>query len=299
MHRNFSHDGAPVRTALLLAAGIGSRLSPLTDSTPKCLVEVNRIPILERLMRSLQSNGFKHLLVVTGHLSEVIQDYLGDRYADIEITYVHSPRYKTTNNIYSLWLAGKMIDEPFLLIESDLVFQPERLKPMLQPDRIAVSKMLPWMNGTTVTLNDSQQLDAFWLDTVNCNESSHFKTVNIYSFSRRTWRLIWERLDQHVSAKKVEGYYESVFAEMVSEGTITFAPVFFNADRWYEIDTHEDLSAAEEMFPGTSVVPVDMGKSLLPLRKLAGIRPPDVVDMKQRSIQGEAMRPSLSLVTSN
>jgi len=142
MHKNLSHDGAPVRTALLLAAGIGSRLSPLTDSTPKCLVEVNRIPILERLMRSLQSNGFKHLLVVTGHLSEVIQDYLGDRYADIEITYVHSPRYKTTNNIYSLWLAGKMIDEPFLLIESDLVFQPERLKPMLQPDRIAVSKML-------------------------------------------------------------------------------------------------------------------------------------------------------------
>ena len=288
-----------ITTALLLAAGTGSRLYPLTQNSPKCLTLVNEKSILERLVISLKQQGFKRLVIVTGFLENCIREFLGTKSGNMTIEYIYSPLYKTTNNIYSLWLAGKMIDEPFLLIESDLVFQPERLKPMLQADRIAVSKMLPWMNGTTVTLNDSQQLDAFWLDTVNCNESSHFKTVNIYSFSRRTWRLIWERLDQHVSAKKVEGYYESVFAEMVSEGTITFAPVFFDADRWYEIDTHEDLSAAEEMFSGTSVVPVDIGKSLLPLRKPVSIRSPDVVDMKQRSIQGEAMRPSLSLVTSN
>ena len=249
---DLSDDGEQVRTALLLAAGTGSRLSPLTDSTPKCLVEVNGIPILERLIRSLRSHGFKRLVVVVGHLSEVIQDYLGSRYADIEITYIASPRYKTTNNIYSLWLAGKVIDEPFLLIESDLVFQPTLLKPMLQPDRIAVSKLLPWMNGTTVTLNERHQLDAFWLGTVNRNEACHFKTVNIYSFSRSTWQLIWERLDRHISANKVKGYYESVFAEMVAEENLTFAPVFFDADRWYEIDTLEDLSAAEKMLPGHS-----------------------------------------------
>lgn len=249
---DLSDDGEQVRTALLLAAGTGSRLSPLTDSTPKCLVEVNGIPILERLIRSLRSHGFKRLVVVVGHLSEVIQDYLGSRYADIEITYIASPRYKTTNNIYSLWLAGKVIDEPFLLLESDLVFQPSLLEPMLQPDRIAVSSLLPWMNGTTVTLNERQQLDAFWLGTVNRNETSHFKTVNIYSFSRSTWQLIWERLDRHISAKKVKGYYESVFAELVAEENLTFAPVFFDADRWYEIDTLEDLSTAEQLFPGHS-----------------------------------------------
>ncbi len=290
MHSDLSDDGTPVRTALLLAAGTGSRLSPLTDSIPKCLVEVNRIPILERLIRSLRSHGFKRLFVVVGHLSEVIQDYLGSRYADIEITYIASPLYKTTNNIYSLWLAGKVIDEPFLLIESDLVFQPALLKPMLQPDRIAVSKLLPWMNGTTVTLNDRQQLDAFCLDTVNRNEASHFKTVNIYSFSRSTWQLIWERLDQHVSAKKVKRYYETVFAEMVAEGNLTFAPVFFDADRWYEIDTLEDLSAAEKMFPGPSQVQIDMSESLLPLRKSVGIRSPNAVDMKKQSNRGEPMR---------
>lgn len=289
-YSDLSGNSTPVRTALLLAAGTGSRLSPLTDSTPKCLVEVNGIPILERLIRSLRSHGFKRLVVVTGHLSEVIQDYLGNRYADIEITYVHSPRYNTTNNIYSLWLAGKVIDEPFLLIESDLVFHPELLKPMLQPDRIAVSKRLPWMNGTTVTLNERQQLDALWLGTVNRNDAAHFKTVNIYSFSSSTWQLIWERLDRHISAKKVKGYYESVFAELVTEESLSFAPVFFDADRWYEIDTLEDLSAAEKLFP--TPFPVAMVESLSPLRKAVSTHIKNAVDKKNTVIGVTPLRPS-------
>jgi NDP-sugar pyrophosphorylase family protein len=267
-----------VKTALLLAAGMGNRLSPLTDSIPKCLVEVNRIPILERLMLSLRSHGFRRLFVVTGHLSEVIEDYLGSRYAGIEIIYIDSPLYETTNNIYSLWLAGKEIDEPFLLIESDLVFHSELLAPMLQPDRIAVSKMLPWMNGTTVTLTGPKQLKAFCLGAESRNNARHYKTVNIYNFSRNTWRLIQERLDQYISAGKVNGYYEEVFAEMVAEGAISLAPVFFDAARWYEIDTLEDLSAAERMLPESSRIKVALGEKLLPLRKAISSRSRDALE---------------------
>jgi L-glutamine-phosphate cytidylyltransferase len=261
MRRNFSNCVTPIRSALLLAAGMGSRLSPLTDSTPKCLVEVNRIPILEKLMRALCSHGFERLVVVTGHLSDDIEDYLGSRYGDIEITYIKSPHYKTTNNIYSLWLAGKVIEGPFLLVESDLVFRPEMLAPMLQPDCVAVSKILPWMNGTTVTLDRQQQLSAFCLGKENREVGNHYKTVNIYNFSAETWELIWRRLDQYISAGKVHGYYEAVFAEMVAEGSISLAPVFFDNKCWYEIDTLEDLSAAEVMFPEPASVSV-MAESL-------------------------------------
>jgi len=291
MHRNLSNHGTPVKTALLLAAGMGSRLSPLTDSTPKCLVEVNRIPILERLMRSLCSHGIKRLFVVTGHLSEVIEDYLGNRYVGIEIIYIDSPLYKTTNNIYSLWLAGKEIKESFLLIESDLVFQPELLTPMLQPDRIAVSKMLPWMNGTTVTLNDSKGLKAICLGADSRNNSSHYKTVNIYNFSRDTWKLIQERLDQYISAGKVGGYYEEVFAEMIAEGTISFEPVFFDTARWYEIDTLKDLRAAEKMFPDFSRIKIAMGEKLLPLRKAISGRSKGVLDINR----SKPLTPSVGL----
>lgn len=291
MNSDLSNHGVPVTTALLLAAGMGSRLSPLTDSTPKCLVEVNQIPILERLMRTLRSQGFKRLFVVTGHLSEVIEDYLGSRYADIEISYIHSPRYNSTNNIYSLWLAGKVIDGPFLLVESDLVFRPELLTPMLQPDCIAISKMLPWMNGTTVTLNQQEKLDAFCMGTASRNDSSHYKTVNIYNFSAKNWKLIWARLDQYISAGKVGGYYEAVFAEMVDEGVISFAPVFFDPACWYEIDTLEDLSAAETMFPEPFKVKVAVGELLAPLRDAISSRSRNTLGMKNDLIP---VKPTLS-----
>ncbi len=234
----------PVRTALLLAAGTGSRLSPLTDSTPKCLVTVNEISILERLIATLQAHNFNRLVIVIGHQGECIREYLGTRKAGMDITYISSPLYKTTNNIYSLWLARKVIDEPFLLVESDLVFDTEMLTDMLYPDRIAVAKIEPWMNGTTVTVNEHMEIDAFHNVTVTPGEE-HFKTVNIYSLSSATWQVVKQRLDHYISNNMVNGYYETVFADMVKEGCLSFTPVFFDTSSWYEIDTLTDLRAAE------------------------------------------------------
>ncbi|MCK5339829.1 MAG: phosphocholine cytidylyltransferase family protein [Desulfobulbaceae bacterium] len=235
-----------ISTALLLAAGTGSRLSPLTDMTPKCLVSVNEISILERLIHSLQVHNFKRLVVVVGHQADCIRNFLGTRSGGMEITYITSPLYKTTNNIYSLWLARKAIDEPFLLIESDLVFAPEMLKDMLYPDRIAIAGLQPWMNGTTVTINNRHEIEAFYCGA-HKHDDNHYKTVNIYSLSTTTWQLVRERLDRHISNNMVNGYYETIFAEMVNEGCLSFTPVFFNTSRWYEIDTIADLRAAEQM----------------------------------------------------
>ncbi|HEY3318622.1 MAG TPA: phosphocholine cytidylyltransferase family protein [Coriobacteriia bacterium] len=235
-------------TALLLAAGMGSRLAPVTDSTAKCLVEVSGVPILERLLRTLRSYGFTRLVVVVGHESDAIQDYLGDHSGDIQISYVVSSAYRTTNNIYSLWLAREVIDEPFLLVESDLVFNEALLEEMLCPDRVAISRQLPWMNGTTVTL-DATGVAAFCLGEMSRPDATHYKTVNIYSFSHTTWKAICGRLEKYVAAKRTGDYYESVFAEMVADGNLTLTPVLFDADSWYEIDTLEDLAAAELAFP--------------------------------------------------
>lgn len=240
-----------VSTALLLAAGTGSRLSPLTDMTPKCLVSVNEISILERLIHSLQLHNFKRLVVVVGHQADCIRDFLGARAGGMEITYIISPLYKTTNNIYSLWLARKEIEEPFLLLESDIVFDEALLGNMLLPDRIALASLQPWMNGTTVTLNNRQLVEAFWCGGFTSHNVQHYKTVNMYSLSRTSWQLVRERLDQHIETNKVDGYYETVFAEMVAEGCLSFTPVFFDPNRWYEIDTINDLHAAEQIFPST------------------------------------------------
>jgi len=170
-----------ITTALLLAAGTGSRLFPLTKSFPKCLTLVNDRSILERLVNSLKSQGFKRLVIVTGHEKECIIDYLGEKSGDIRIEYVYSPLYKTTNNIYSLWMARNIINEPFVLFESDLIFNSTLLDEMVYPDRMAVALMQPWLNGTTVSLDRANKVTKFHKGTTDSYSDIRYKTVNIFS----------------------------------------------------------------------------------------------------------------------
>jgi len=244
-------DGSKrIRTALLLAAGTGSRLQPLTEDSPKCLTEVNETTILERLIRGLRAWKFERLVVVVGYLDNCVRDFLDRSASGLTIQYVHSTKYRTTNNIYSLWAARHAIQEPFLLLECDLVFEDVLLGEMLKPGRIAVSRILPWMNGTTVSLDHSRRVTRFHMGRDQPPDELTHKTVNMYSFSRPSWQRVTRRLERHISAGRVSGYYEAVFAEMVADGDLSFEAVFFDDQRWYEIDTVEDLRAAERLFPG-------------------------------------------------
>jgi len=238
-----------ITTALLLAAGTGSRLFPLTQKSPKCLTLVNETSILERLIKNLNQQGFKRLVVVTGHLEDCIRNFLETRAGNIKIEYVFSPLYKTTNNIYSLWMAREIINEPFVLFESDLVFDPSLLAGMLFPDRIAIARMKPWLNGSTVTINPSNTVDAFHSDAKTNSEQTRYKTVNIYSLSVSSWYRVIEKLNLYILAGKVNDYYEAVFRQMVLEKSLSFQAVFFDQKPWYEIDTLEDLAFAEKLFP--------------------------------------------------
>jgi choline kinase len=247
-------DRAQVRTALLLAAGLGIRLAPLTDAVPKCLLSVGGVSILERLLRCLDAHGFERLVIVTGFKAETIRAYLGESFGGIAIEYLVSPLFETTNNIYSLWLARHLIDEPFLLVESDLVFDQQLLAPLLEPDRIAVSRQSPWMSGTTVTLNGDGNVSAFYplptgVYAQHCTDAGHFMAVNICSLARDTWGEVCAHLDHYVAAGRTGCFYESVFEEMAAAGCMAPAAVIFPADRWYEIDTPADLEAAQLVFP--------------------------------------------------
>jgi len=240
--------------------------------------------ILERLISNLNQHGFKRLVVVTGHLENRIRDFLGDQRGDIAIEYIFSPLYKTTNNIYSLWMAREIINEPFLLIESDLVFDESLLDAMLYPDRIAVAKKQPWMNGTCVTINQSQQVKAFLAGNADSFGETKYKTVNIYSFSLNSWHCIVKKIDQQISDGKVNDYYETVFADMIVDGTLSFKTVSFGGKPWYEIDTVEDLAEAEKLFSSGNytttktvtlsqpdIFNIQLIKAVSPPRKTTGI----------------------------
>jgi L-glutamine-phosphate cytidylyltransferase len=256
MHRSDRvADVERVRTAVVLAAGLGTRLGQLTWDRPKCLVRVGGVPILERLAVILDEHGVERLVIVTGYGAQIIRDHIGHRFGGIAVEYVLNPAFATTNTMYSLWLARDLIDEAVLLVEGDVVFDGDLLAPLLRPDRIAVSKQLPWMNGTTVTLDARGVVSAIYSPPPgvygrHSRAADHFMTVNITSLARETWAEVRERLDLHVEEGHTGYFHDVVFADMTAAGTMSLTAVLFPADRWYEVDTPADRDAAELLFPG-------------------------------------------------
>ena len=232
MHHDVTRNDQ-VTTALLLAAGSGCRLRPVTDDQPKCLTEIDGIPILERLVDCLCQQGFKRLVVVVGYLEDRIREFLGDRRGGLSIDYVVNPQYRTTNNIYSLWLARETVQESFLLIESDLLFEPALLRGIQQPNKIAVSALHPWMDGSTVTVDDLLNVREFQIDDENNSNGLRYKTVNICSLSHQSWRQVVGRLQRYVVAGRVNEFYERVFADMVADGSLSCQAVFFDPASWH------------------------------------------------------------------
>jgi choline kinase len=237
-----------VTTALLLAAGTGTRLRPVTADVPKCLTEIAGRSILGRVVDNLRAQKIERLVVVIGYQGARIREFLRHSAGRMRIDYVFNPEYRTTNNIYSLWLARQQIRESFLLMESDLVFDASMLASMLHPDKIAISNVLPWMNGTTVVLDGARRrVTGFHVGNSTCN-APRYKTVNLYSLSLETWNSVEKRLSRYVSEGRLGEYYEAVFADMVVDGSLAFDAVFFDENRWYEVDTLKDLEEAEKMF---------------------------------------------------
>jgi NDP-sugar pyrophosphorylase family protein len=237
-----------VRTGVLLAAGRGLRLYPLTREMPKCLVCVNKKSILERLMNSLDRYGIERLIVVTGYKAHRIRQVLGNRYREIDVSYVHNDRFETTNNIYSLYLAAKRITSPFLLMESDIVFHPGLLEKMMFTDRIALAHPASWMSGSCVAVNEGSKVVSFQDQLPDRPDPAVKKTVNLYSFSEQSWRRIKKQLEQEIVKGNTDLYYETVFKPLVKNGQLALKGVLFEAGAWYEIDTLEDLAAAERLF---------------------------------------------------
>lgn len=118
--------------ALILAAGMASRLRPLTANTPKCLLKIGERCLLQRSIDALIASGIDELVIVTGFLREKIESFVVSHYPNLKVTFIFNEVFDSTNNIYSLWLARKEVEGcDTLLLDSDLLYDPEIIKRIL------------------------------------------------------------------------------------------------------------------------------------------------------------------------
>ena len=239
--------------AVILAAGQGTRLRPLTDHRPKCLVEVEGQPILRYQLEALCDVGVRECVIVVGHRAAQVRRAFGSRFRGLSITYVENPVFETTNNIYSLWLVRRQIAGEMLLLEGDLLFDPALLRAVLDTphENVAVVDRFRFpMNGTVILAHgDRAAAMVLKLDQPEgFDYGPALKTVNIYKFSRRAVSgVLMPALDDYVSNGLTGDYYEVVISNAVAEGTMRLHVLRTGPRAWAEVDTIEDLADAEQM----------------------------------------------------
>ena len=242
--------------AIILAAGMGRRLGELTKNNTKCMVEVNGVTLIDRMLNQLSRLSLNRVIIVVGYEGKKLVDYIGDRYDDkMKIEYVENPIYDKTNNIYSLALAkDKLQEDDTLLIESDLIFDDGLFDLILAdpyPNLALVAKYQTWMDGTMVKIDDDNNIvnfipkKAFDYDDVD----SYFKTVNIYKFSKEfSTNKYVPFLEAYTKALGNNEYYEQVLRVITFLDHSDLKALPISNERWYEIDDIQDRDIAEALF---------------------------------------------------
>ena len=246
--------------AIILAAGMGRRLGDYTKDNTKCMVPVNGVRLIDRLLGQLAKQSLKRVIIVVGYKGKELREYIESQYgqqltASCELQFAENPVYGKTNNIYSLALVkDKLQEDDTLLIESDLIFS-ERIIPMIvdnpYPNLALVAKYETWMDGTMVRLDDDQNIvnfiskDAFDYNDVD----SYYKTVNIYKLSKQfSQQKYVPFLDAYTKAVGNNEYYENVLRiiSLLNNHDMKALPI--GQEKWYEIDDKQDLDIAEALF---------------------------------------------------
>lgn len=235
---------------------MGRRLGELTRENTKCMVEVNGVRLIDRLLGQLSSLSLRRVIIVVGYQGQKLMDYIGHRYEGrLTIEYAENPIYDKTNNIYSLSLVKeKMLEDDTLLIESDLIFSDRLFRMILEdeyPNVALVAKYESWMDGTMVRIDEARNIvnfvpkKAFRYEDVD----EYYKTVNIYKFSRDFCEQKYVPfLEAYCHALGNNEYYEQVLRVITLLDSAELKALPVGDEKWYEIDDIQDLDIAETIF---------------------------------------------------
>ena len=235
---------------VILAAGMAKRLRPLTDTKPKCLLEVGGKTLLERTVRAMQQAGISEYVVVTGYRDDQIRDFLHVQFPEIGFHFLHNADYEHNNNIYSLWMAGEVVrGRDFLLMDSDILCDPAAVVAIARQEEPALAlnrhecgeeeiKVIVDADGHITEINKT------------CDPRQALgESVGIEKMTAAYSEALYRELDQMISREGlVDVFYERAFERLIAQGH-TFRVVDTTDYFSYELDTPEDFQHAQELMP--------------------------------------------------
>lgn len=244
--------------AIILAAGFGNRLRPITENIPKPLVEINGTPLLLNTLNLLSKYTINEVIIVVGHMKEKIIEKVGHKYKNMSIVYVENPIYDKTNNVYSMYLTKNYINDDVIMLEGDLFFNQNLLDVVMQGQADCNILVSPYdktiMDGTVVRVDSENNVKA--LITKRDQEegfdyANTMKTVNVYTFKKNFMvDKFFPAIELYIKTQDTNSYYELVLGSLIYYQNSNIKAIPIEATEWCEIDDLEDLKRAQIHFGG-------------------------------------------------
>lgn len=221
--------------AVILAAGMGTRLGDITTALPKCLLELNGKKIIESQIQELLAKGIDNIIVVVGYRSEMIRKVLGEK-----VVYVENKIFDKTNSSYSLRCAREYLSDGWLHMNCDLLFSPgilERVLKIKNANSIVVDfdlkptddqEKVRVENGVVVEMSKTMPF-----------EKAHGKTIGMAQFSPLGAKVVLDHLERVINSGDRSRWFFSIIADVLDH--LRFKAVTTDGEFWAEIDTPEDL----------------------------------------------------------
>lgn len=241
-----------IENAVILAAGIGSRLKPITDKAPKCLTEINGTPILSGALENLHINGIKYCTIVTGYLSGIIKETIGYSHGSMEIQYINNDRFAETNDMYSLWLARGIMEKGAVILEGDIFFKSKTLKKAITRMGNKSFYLAGKYNGTynEVLIKTGPDRVAKSIDVMRNRlaeeDDLHFMSTGMLIIQQDYSKLFSHWLQEFVKDNNVNVLFDDVLSAHAGDANLHVFEI--SHSEWVEIDTIEDLKRAEKTF---------------------------------------------------
>ncbi|WP_029233786.1 phosphocholine cytidylyltransferase family protein [Butyrivibrio sp. VCB2006] len=240
--------------ALILAAGYGKRLQPLTNVIPKSMVEVNGTPLLVNALDNLIEVGIKEIGIVVGHMADYIKDKIGNVYKGAVITYYENSRYLETNNVVSLYIAKDFCNDDMLMLECDIYYNKDIIEQLMRGKGECSILVSPFnretMDGTVIRVEEDKAIELI----LGSWQKSDFeyadvrKTVNMYRFTKEFVLKYIPLVSWYVKVMGEHSYYEKVLGSLLYLKECDIRVVEVPENAWCEIDDADDLARAREVF---------------------------------------------------
>ncbi len=231
--------------ALILAAGFGSRLAPLTDDIPKSLVPVNGKPILIKQIENLYDADITDITVVSGYRGNMLEAAVHDHFRDVNI--IKSEDFDSTNNMYSAYLAREAVaGDDFIMMNADVFMDASVIQALVDFDHpnaivtdigfyLAESMKVVEQNGRLTRISKDIPAD-----------EALGASIDVYRFSPEAGEAFFKKCEEYIEKKGEKKLWSEVaLNDILPEIEFHACPL---DGRWYEIDDHDDLAAAERIF---------------------------------------------------